>query len=213
MLRRELSLHLTRLLLLSCYNEEQDKEWNTNGMKNNFAILRNMEKKVYLRAMEPEDLDFLYKIENDNDVWDIGVTNVPYSRYVLQDYIANATCDIYTDKQLRLIVEDNDRKAVGVVDFVEFDPRHRRAELGIVISKEHRSKGYASMAVREMIGYARRTLGLHQIYAIVDNQNCTCLNLLRNAGFEDGTTLRHWLYSQDGWRDAVVMQYFLEKND
>ena len=53
--------------------------------------------KVRLRAMEPEDLDFLYNIENDRELWNVGNTNVPYSRYVLHDYIANATNDIYSD--------------------------------------------------------------------------------------------------------------------
>ena len=62
--------------------------------------------KVRLRAMEPEDLDFLYNIENDRELWNVGNTNVPYSRYVLHDYIANATNDIYSDGQVRMIVEN-----------------------------------------------------------------------------------------------------------
>ena len=60
--------------------------------------------KVTLRAMEPEDLDLLYRIENDRQLWDVGSTNVPYSRYVLHDYIANSSGDVYTDRQVRLIV-------------------------------------------------------------------------------------------------------------
>ena len=47
---------------------------------------------VRLRAMEPEDLDALYRIENDRDVWDVGENNVPYSRYILHDYIARYLC-------------------------------------------------------------------------------------------------------------------------
>ena len=31
-------------------------------------------RKVYLRAMEPEDLDFLYEIENNERIWDISAT-------------------------------------------------------------------------------------------------------------------------------------------
>ena len=61
---------------------------------------------VRLRAMEPEDLDFLYAMENDKEVWDVGCTNVPYSRYVLHDYIANASNDIYADGQVRMVMED-----------------------------------------------------------------------------------------------------------
>ena len=34
-----------------------------------------------LRAIEPEDLDLLYQIENNTELWQVGATNVPYSRY------------------------------------------------------------------------------------------------------------------------------------
>ena len=62
---------------------------------------------VKLRAMEPEDLELLYHIENNRDLWKVGATNVPYSRYVLRDYIARATGDIYTDRQVRQIIENS----------------------------------------------------------------------------------------------------------
>ena len=50
---------------------------------------------IRLRAIEPEDLDLLYQIENDRSLWNVGATNVPYSRYTLHDYIATSNDDIY----------------------------------------------------------------------------------------------------------------------
>ncbi len=64
-----------------------------------------MEKKIFLRALEPEDLDFLYEMENDESLWEVGSTNVPYSRQMLLDYIATACADIYADRQVRFIIE------------------------------------------------------------------------------------------------------------
>lgn len=93
------------------------------------------DKKIRLRALEPEDLDFLYEMENDESLWGMGCTNEPYSRQVLLDYITTATADIYTDKQVRLIVENEQQEAVGIIDLMNFDPRHQRAELGIVIKR------------------------------------------------------------------------------
>lgn len=61
---------------------------------------------VTLRAMEPEDLDALYRIENDRQLWNIGSTNVPYSRYALHNYIADAKNDIYIDGQIRMMIEN-----------------------------------------------------------------------------------------------------------
>ncbi len=106
--------------------------------------------KVFLRAMEPEDLDYLYRIENDADLWGVGVTNVPYSRYALHDFIATATGDIYTDKQVRLMVDDETHHTVGIVDLMNFAPRHHRAEVGIVIEKQCRGRHFAFAALREL---------------------------------------------------------------
>ena len=94
--------------------------------------------KVRLRAMEPEALDLLYEIENDIETWHVGAVNVPYSRYLLHDYIAHATGDIYADRQLRLIIEDKKGNSVGLIDLVDFDPQHSRAEVGIILQTKHR---------------------------------------------------------------------------
>ena len=102
---------------------------------------------IHLRAMEPEDLDMLYTIENDQQLWGVSATNVPYSRYTLHDYIANAAGDIYTDRQVRLIIENAEHDVIGILDLINFDPRHRRAEVGIVIQQPYRSQGYAQAAL------------------------------------------------------------------
>ena len=102
---------------------------------------------VNLRAMEPEDLDALYQMENSPDLWSVSNTSVPYSRYVLHDYIANASNDIYADRQVRLVIENAAEEVVGMLDIVNFDPQHRRAEVSIVIKNTHHGCGYASAAV------------------------------------------------------------------
>ena len=164
---------------------------------------------VRLRAMEPEDLDVLYRIENDRDVWDVGENNVPYSRYILHDYIANASADIYADKQVRMVVENEKGQLVGVADVVNFFPSHARAEVSIVICREHRKKGYARAAIRQIMEYALRTLHLHQLYAVVREDNMPSLNLFSSLGFKSKMVLDDWLFDGKDYHNAVVMQFFL----
>lgn len=164
---------------------------------------------VRLRAMEPEDLDALYRIENDRDVWDVGENNVPYSRYILHDYIANASADIYADKQVRMVVENEEGQLVGVADVVNFCPSHARAEVSIVICREHRKKGYARAAIRQIMEYALRTLHLHQLYAVVREDNMPSLNLFSSLGFKSKMVLDDWLFDGKDYHNAVVMQFFL----
>lgn len=164
---------------------------------------------IRLRAMEPEDLDLLYRIENDRELWGVGSTNVPYSRYTLHDYIANSRGDIYADRQVRLIVETTEGVAVGIVDVVNFDPRHRRAEVGIVVEKAFRRQGIATQALRKVAEHALRVFGLHQLYGLASEDNEASIRLFRKLGFECGGTLRDWLHDGKEYQNAVLMQLFL----
>ena len=164
---------------------------------------------VTLRAIEPEDLDLLYQIENDQQLWHVGATNVPYSRYTLHDYIATSSDDIYADRQVRLIIENADHQTVGICDIVRFDPQHLRAEAGIVIMKPYRQQGYAEAALGQLSHYALSILHLHQLYAVVATDNDAALKLFRKAGFTSETRLRDWLFDGHNYADAVVMQRFL----
>lgn len=164
---------------------------------------------VHLRAIEPEDLDDLYNIENDEQLWGIGETNVPYSRYLLHQYVACNTADIYADRQMRLMVENLEGETVGIIDLVNFEPRHLRAEIGIVIDKRHRRKGYAQATILHVETYARDILHLHQLYAIVGLDNEPSLNLFNRLHFQPTATLRDWLFDGKRYADAKLFQTFL----
>jgi diamine N-acetyltransferase len=164
---------------------------------------------VELRAMEPEDLDTLYKIENDKEMWNVSTTNVPYSKYVLHQYIANATNDIYTDKQVRMIAIDDRGETVGIVDLVNFSPQHQRAELGIVVLKERQKQGFGKAIITKIIEYCRNVIHLHQIYGIVASDNISSIKLFNDLNFSEVVRLPHWLYDGKAYKDAIMMQFFL----
>ena len=162
-----------------------------------------------LRALEPEDLDLLYQIENNRELWQVGATNVPYSRYTLHDYIATSSDDIFADRQVRLIVENEQGDAVGIADLVQFDPQHLRAEVGIVILPAFRRQGYALSAIQALCDYAVRIVHLHQLYAVIDNTNQAAVALFEKVGFANRNTLSEWLFDGREYHDAVLMQRFL----
>ena len=163
---------------------------------------------VHLRAIEPEDLDLLYRIENDVNLWNVGITNVPYSRYALHDYIANASGDIYTDHQVRMIIENEKNEVVGIADIVNFDPGNRKAEIGLVIEQPFRGRGYGFSVMKELEKYALDVLHLHQLYAVIDARNKTCLQLFRQLGYRESNSMKDWLFDGREYHDAVMMQTF-----
>ena len=161
---------------------------------------------VHLRAIEPEDLDLLYRIENDQTLWHLGTTNVPYSRYTLHDYVATSSDDIYVDRQVRMIVENEASEIVGIADVVSFDPANRRAEVGLIVMEAFRQQGYGSSVLSEIARYALDVLHLHQLYAFIDRRNEASLCLFRKMGYQESSVITDWLYDGREYHDAVLMQ-------
>lgn len=164
--------------------------------------------RLFLRAPEPEDIDLLYRWENDTAVWKVSNTVVPFSRFTLEQYILTAHQDIYTTKQLRLMLESkvDSHAAVGTCDLFDFDPLHRRAGIGIMLIEAYRRRGYASEALEVMIEYAFKTLLLHQLYCNISEDNTPSLELFSKAGFIITGTKKQWMLDQTGWKDEHILQ-------
>ena len=164
---------------------------------------------VRLRALEPEDLDLLYRIENDERLWAVGPTSVPYSRYALHDYVAHQTGDIYTERQVRLVIEIDGKDVAGLVDVVNFDPKHLRAEVGMVVEQPYRGRGVGRAALFCLHDYALSTLHLHQLYADIAVSNAASLALFEKAGYSPCGTFRQWLLVGDSFVSSTRMQLIL----
>ena len=162
---------------------------------------------VYLRALEPADLDFLYELENNPDIWEISGTTTPYSRHTLQSYLDNAHRDIYEVKQLRLCIATAGDEVKGYIDLFDFEPKHRRAGLGIVIIDEgERNKGLGTEAVGLICDYAFKVLDLHQVYAHVLEGNKASIGLFQKLGFENTGIRKDWILSVGEFKNELVFQ-------
>ena len=162
---------------------------------------------VRLRAVEPEDLELLYQIENDPSLWSISNFTVPYSKATLNNYIKNSMNDMFADRQLRLMIcELLQDKAIGVIDITDFEPMHGRAEIGLSVLEEERGKGYAAEALDLLCDYVFTFLHFKQLNAHILADNTASLNLLHHAGFVDCGLLKSWWRIGGEYHDMVVLQ-------
>ena len=147
-----------------------------------------------LRAVEPEDLELLYLWENEEANWRLSNTLVPYSRFILKNYIASSHKSLFETCQLRLMIDlQHENKTIGTIDMFDFDHYHLRAGVGILIADaENRRKGYASAALKCLIKYAFETLQLHQLWCNILEGNDESMRLFENHGFTLCATKREW---------------------
>lgn len=171
-------------------------------------------KNLFLRALEPNDLEFIYAIENDESVWEISHTQTPYSRFLVRQYLENANQDIYEAKQLRLaICENDDENAIGLIDLFDFDPKNNRAGIGILIKNtDNRNQGIGAEALGLLINYAFYNLNLNQLYANIDTQNIGSLKLFTNFGFQKIGVKKQWNLVNGVYKDEALFQLIHQIN-
>ncbi len=174
-------------------------------------LLRNSQ--ILLRAVEPEDLDILYKWENSTALWIHGNTLAPYSKLVLRQYINDTlSMDIFQSKQLRLMIELTDEgTTVGTVDLYEIDAYHRRAGIGILIDDNYRRQGYAYQALKLMEEYAFGFLYLHQLFAYISVSNTKSVSLFEKAGYKEVGILKEWILRSEKFEDVRLLQMVNEQ--
>lgn len=177
---------------------------------------------ILLRAMEPTDLELLYTIENDPEMWDVGTSATPYSRHTLHQHIRSMSADISESGDLRFVIDiptpsDStagnapSRTAIGLIDLTNYDARTQRAEVSIAILRSYRNKGYGTRALLELVRHCDRYLHMHQLYAIINTHNSASQAIFQQAGFAPTATLLHWIFTDGMYQNAVVFQKIMQK--
>lgn len=168
---------------------------------------------IYLRPIELKDLDFILKIENDENNWLISENDAPYSKKDIENYISSIE-GLEKDKQYRWIVcRKLDNKAIGAIDLFEYDSTQKRAGVGIIINEEFRHQGHASESLKLICHYAFSDLGLIQLWANILENNLKSIRLFEKCDFLKSGVKKNWILDDTHWLDMYFYQILnKEKN-
>lgn len=162
---------------------------------------------IYLRALEPEDLDFIHTIENDESIWEISNTTTPYSRFLIKQYLENAHNDIYEVKQLRLVISNYEEEPLGLIDVFDFDFKNRRAGIGILLKDvKNRKKGFGKEALQLLTNYCFKHLDLHQLFCNISEENEASIQLFSNQGFKRIGLKKDWNFHNGAFKNEYLYQ-------
>lgn len=166
---------------------------------------------ITLRAAEPHDASLIYNWENNQEIWRVSETYMPYSMYQIEQFLINNN-DLFSARQMRFIIElKKDDTEVGCIDIYDFDPIHMRAGIGILLQKEYRKQGYAKESIELVMDYCFNVLMLKQVYCLIDSLNEDSLNLFKKIGFEQCGYRKEWIRTSNGFIDEIEFQY-INKN-
>lgn len=164
---------------------------------------------IRLRAVEPEDIDFIYRLENDTENMDTSENTELVSRYAIEQYVLGIGRGLFETGQLRLLIEAYDtggNRPVGCIDLFEADAINRRAGIGIYITAGEQKKGYASAALGMMIEYCFGKLSLHQLFCNIGQENTASMKLFEKHGFKVVGLKKDWRYHNKTWKHEYLLQ-------
>ena len=163
-------------------------------------------KNIFLRALELEDINYLFSIENNEKYWSISDSQIPFSKYLLNRYLKNSHMDIYEAKQLRLVITDFKNNTIGLIDLFDIDFKNNRAGVAIIINEEMRNKGIAKEALEMLIKYSKTHLSLHQLYCNILEDNTHSINLFKSVQFKEVGLKKDWIKFDGKYKNEMLLQ-------
>lgn len=157
-----------------------------------------------LRPLEREDLKFVHDLDNDANIMRYWFEE-PYEAYV--ELVELYDKHIHDQMERRFIL-DMSGVSIGLVELIEIDYIHRRAEFQIIIDPAHQGQGHGEKATRMAMDYAFLVLNLYKLYLVVDNENKRAIHIYEKIGFEVEGVLKHEFFINGTYHNATRMCIF-----
>ena len=164
-----------------------------------------MNKRVFLRAFEPEDYRTSTAWRNDDESWSklVGLkyfVSESYEKKWVEDAIKDNTC-------IRLaICLTEDRRYIGNVGITKINLTNRSGVSSIFIGdRSCWGKGLGVEAYRQLLEYAFNERGFHRIEARVLEGNLPSLRMHQKCGFKVEGTLRDSVFKNGRWQNLILL--------
>lgn len=164
-------------------------------------------KNILLRPIENEDVEIIYRLENNTELWQYSYMSAPVSRYALLEYVKLEEFDIYQKKQFKFVIENKEnRKILGQIDLYDFEVYHSRIAIGVTLLKKEQGKGYGTQAVGLAVDYCLNYLKINQIHCDISVSNKRSIKLFTNLGFTVSGRKKQWKQNRYGFEDVLFLQ-------
>ncbi|MFX1598832.1 MAG: GNAT family N-acetyltransferase [Promethearchaeota archaeon] len=101
------------------------------------------------------------------------------------------------------IVRKGSSKLIGTCGYYDWSKTDRRAEIGYDLDPAYWGQGIMTEALKAMLEYGFKEMGLNRIQATIDSKNRRSVNLVRGLNFEKEGVLRQRSYFGGRFLDDV----------
>ncbi|SHJ79098.1 Protein N-acetyltransferase, RimJ/RimL family [Dethiosulfatibacter aminovorans DSM 17477] len=167
-------------------------------------------KRVILRALEIEDMEYLREMLNDPEMESAVIGwSFPTSKYEQEQWYKN----MITDKNnLKFAIQSNEGELIGLATLGKIDWKNRKATHGIKLGKNTpKGQGYATDAVMAVMKYAFEELQLNRLDGSWFENNIASQNLYIKCGWVIEGKVRKSIYKNNEYRNEVIVGILREE--
>jgi diamine N-acetyltransferase len=165
-----------------------------------------MDHLVQIRSLEPNDATTLYLWDNNPDLWHVSESPGPVSLHILQQMCSDGPQALLEHGQQRWMIEANG-KPIGTVELFDYQPKHLRAGVGILIgSPENRNRGYGLLALEKVLQLGFEVFGITNFWATIGVSNTASSHVFLKSGFQQVGIWKQWYFQKNNWEDAAMFQ-------
>jgi RimJ/RimL family protein N-acetyltransferase len=162
--------------------------------------------RVRLRGVRDDDLPTLAKWDMDpGRLATLSHWVAPRSEAAARERIAKESANDSGDLGFAIETLEDPPMLVGHIWLWGANPKDRCATLGIALGREYTGRKYGSDAMRVIVGYAFRELGLHRLQLGVASFNSAGIRVYEKAGFIEEGRHRESVLHDGRWYDQVLM--------
>jgi RimJ/RimL family protein N-acetyltransferase len=162
--------------------------------------------KVRLRGVLDDDLPTLARWEMDPGRMTTLTNRVaPSSEAAAKERIAKWCANDNSELGFAIETLDGAGELVGNLGLFGMNAKDRCATIGIALGREYLGRGYGSDAMRVIVDYGFRELGLHRLQLSVAPFNPAGIRAYEKAGFVEEGRRRETVMHDGRWYDEVLM--------
>ena len=162
--------------------------------------------KVRLRGVREDDLATLAKWDMDaGRLSTLSNWVAPSSEAGAKERVAEWSKNDKDNLGFAIETLDEQPVLVGHIGLWGARPKDRCATIGIALGREHIGRGYGTDAMRVIVDYGFREMGLHRIQLGVAPFNPAGIRAYEKAGFVEEGRYRESVLHDGRWYDEVLM--------
>lgn len=168
--------------------------------------------RLTLRKMNSKDITDIFEYASNEEVTKYVTWNTHRTFEDTKQFVKLVLNQYKAKRVAPWVIEDKEnRKVIGTIDFVSWNPEQKVAEIGYAISQDYWGKGITTEATKKIIKFGFEKMDLVRIQARCFSENIGSARVMEKAGMSFEGVMRNGVFLKGKHRDLKIYSILKEE--